>query len=643
MRFPSVAAVSLLALSFLSSARAEEHWVEVHSPHFTVLSDAGEGDARHVAGQMESIRLLFETSIGARSGDDEAPMLVLALKNKKDFQALEPMAYIGKGKLDLAGYFRHSEADDYILLRLDAGGEHPFSTVYHEYTHYMVRDDRTWMPLWLNEGLAEFYQNTDILGKAASLGQASVYAIQTLREKKLIPIRELLTIDASSPYYHEEDKGTVFYAESWALVHLILTTDAANHTHRLQAYWMETAAGKDSVTAAQDAFGDLDTLNKQLGQYAGRLSYGYFHLALPSTVQDSAFQVQPISVEDADAIRARILIDNGREAEAEVLLESTLKADPTNARAMAAMGYADELAHKMADAEHWYGEAVKANPNDYLSQYRYAQVILRNADQARESEVEPALQKAISLNPRFAPSYDLLAHFYQTHQLKLDKVHMLEVQAVSLEPGNLNFRLHTAAELAAQSDYANALQVLQVARHIARNPSEVAMVDFEMDRIRKVQAMVERQQAQAAQQAAAPNETFDQRNTVPGQSPAAVPFQGITMISQNGSQPAISILQTAPSLPMEDPTGPEHTLEGRITEVKCYDPALMIVELDVHGKQVLLYRNNYFKVKYSTLGWAPEGALHPCTDLSGKRAVVQYSEVANTDAIGQILALQLLK
>jgi len=43
-----------------------------------------------------------------------------------------------------------------------------FAAVYHEYTHLELGIDG--MPLWLNEGLAEFFQNTDIRDKTCFWG-----------------------------------------------------------------------------------------------------------------------------------------------------------------------------------------------------------------------------------------------------------------------------------------------------------------------------------------------------------------------------------------------------------------------------------------------------------------------------------------
>ena len=73
----------------------------------------------------------------------------------------------------------------------------------------------------MNEGLAEFYQNSDIQDKEVRVGQPSADDILYLRQGRLLPLKTLLAVDHNSPYYHDEQKGSVFYAESWALIHYI--------------------------------------------------------------------------------------------------------------------------------------------------------------------------------------------------------------------------------------------------------------------------------------------------------------------------------------------------------------------------------------------------------------------------------------
>src|SRR5580692_11558701 len=120
----------------------------------------------------------------------------------------------------------------------------------------MLRDASEWIPLWLNEGLAEFYQNTDIEEKDVRLGQPSPDDILYLRQNRLLPLTTLLKVDQTSAYYHEEQKGSVFYAESWALTHYIEVTDRQKGTNRIYDYAKLLIKKEDPVVAAQQAFGD---------------------------------------------------------------------------------------------------------------------------------------------------------------------------------------------------------------------------------------------------------------------------------------------------------------------------------------------------------------------------------------------------
>ena len=84
---------------------------------------------------------------------------------------------------------------NYVLLRLDAQGEHPYATVYHEYTHLLCSGAAEWLPLWLNEGLAEFYQNTEIRDKEVVLGEPSPENVLLLRQNRLMPLPILFRVD----------------------------------------------------------------------------------------------------------------------------------------------------------------------------------------------------------------------------------------------------------------------------------------------------------------------------------------------------------------------------------------------------------------------------------------------------------------
>src|ERR1019366_5383888 len=131
-----------------------------------------------------------------------------------------------------------------------------------------------------------------------------------------LPIATLLAVDSTSPYYHDEQKGSAFYAESWALTHCLIVSDRIEGTHRIHDYAQLLAQGQDAVTAAQHAFGDLDKLQDALSTYVMQRKFMYFMMPAALTAQDATFDVQPVSAAQVDAVRPEVLVYTERRKEA---------------------------------------------------------------------------------------------------------------------------------------------------------------------------------------------------------------------------------------------------------------------------------------------------------------------------------------
>jgi len=591
------------------ASEPNDHWLEVQSPHFVVLTDSNEKQARRIAAQFEQMRSVFQRLFPSAS-EAGPPIIVLALKDKKGFQALEPAAYLAKGQLDLAGLFIRTPDKNYILLRLDAGGEHPFATVYHEYTHYLLRK-ATWLPLWLNEGFAEFYQNTDIRDKEVLLGQASQDNILYLQQNRLLPLTTLLKVDYTSPYYHDEQKGSVFYAESWALTHYLEVTDREKNTNRIRDYAQLLVKGEDSVTAAQHAFGDLNQLQSSLEDYIRRGSFMMFKMNSSVTVDAASFQARPVSGTEADAVRADVLVNTQRTKEAQALLETSLRDDPNNALAHETMGFLKFREGDIPAAQKWYSEAVQLDSKSYLAHYYYAVMTLQVGDRDHDATIESSLRTSIKINPTFAPSYDALAMFYVTRNEKLKEAHILNAQAVQLEPENLFYRLNAANVLSQQQLYSDAIGVLKQAIPVAKTPDQIALVQ---NRIKQL-------------------EQFE----------AASPNPNKTTVFQRVNGKIIGITEDTPNYPTGDSKGPQHTIKGTLRNIRCSYPTVLALSMDQAGKTITLYTNNYYKVVFTTANYEPDGDIKPCTGIEDMKATVKYAEVSDKNVAGQILAIELSK
>ena len=606
----------LAVFSCLSAHASTDQWIEVRSAHFRVATDSNEKQARRVLDNFERMRWVFQSLFPKANADPADPIVVIAAKNGKVFQSMEPAAYLGKGALNLAGYFTNNQEKNYILLRLDAEEENPFATVYHEFTHMQFRSAGAYMPLWLNEGIAEFFQNTEFMDKTVRLGKPSTQDILYLRQQSLIPLAVLFKVDTSSPYYHQEEKGSVFYAESWALTHMLFILDRKNGTHKLDDYLGLMRQHADPVDAAEKTFGPLKALQSALQGYIGAHEYNVLQMnSAAAPVDESTWKVQALSGTEADALRAEVLSIVQREDEARQILANVLKADPGNARAMETMGEIEKRAGKRKEALKWFGDAVGADPRAYRAAYQFA--VLAIDDQSIDEDlIEKSLKNAIEANPEFAPAYDRLAAFYLMRRHDNQQALPLIQKAVELDPANVYYRMNDANVLMNQQRFADAEVVLTAAIRAARTQNELSMVRQQLN------------QAREAEQAKAAFEEAQKRKAAEPQTVAA----------------SMQVV-TVPPKPRHpgQATGPKHALLGVIHEVKCSAP--MVIEFKVQGQQkaARVYANDFTKIDLRALGFDPPSSMNPCADFEGRKARVQYAEASDNSVDGMVVSIELRK
>jgi Tfp pilus assembly protein PilF len=582
--FAKICITAILLIASCSSAFAStEQWIEVRGPHFTVLTDSNEKQGRQIVDQFERMRWMFQILFPKVNVDPVQPIVVIAAKNRKVFRTFEPESYLAKGQLDLSGLFQKTFDKNYILLRLDAEFEHPYATVYHEYTHLQFVDCNQWMPVWLNEGLAEFFQNTEIRDKDVMVGEASFDNIHYLREQEFIPLPVLFKVDDKSPYYHEENKRSIFYAESWVLTHYLWITDKQQNKNKVIDYMTLLSHGEDPVVAAEKVFGDLKQLQKALEYYIRQNQYMQFKLSSAAApIDESSYKVRTLKQTDADAIRADVLSYDQRSKDARELLDTVLKADPDNVQAHETMGSLELQDRNISSARKWYEEAVKLGSQNYFAYYYAATLPMGLASSEQNKEIESNLRTAIRLNPRFAQAYGQLASL-----------------------------------LMVKEQFADAQALLQTLIKTSSSPSDAAMAH-------RMLAQIEQMQTARAQAAVFAKAQMDEQ-------------------SKMEKVNAVDIEDAGPKHPTEPADGPKHETLGVIRGVQCSYPSVIEFKVESAKKTVSLYNNNYYKLEFSSYGFMPEGDLNPCKGIEGMKARVQYTDSSDKTVDGQAVAVELRK
>jgi len=491
--------VLFLLAAFVPFAGAQvDAWLQVTTPHFVVISNSTEKEARHAASQFERMRSVFARVFPDENIDTATPIVVLAVQDKRNLQALVPAAYLTKGQVFVVGMFLHAPEKNYILILLNAPGQHPYAPIYHEYAHFVQSRTGEWMPLWLTEGWAEFYQTAEILDNDVVLGKLDAGSWQFLQRNQLLPLPTLFTVDMHSPYYHEEDKTSMFYAESWALTHFVKMKDARENTHRLQDYLDLVHKNADVVAAATQAFGDLTQLQSDLQKYIANPDFDLMHIAGSTDVDDSTFIAQALTQTQTDTVRADVMAYDQRDNDARTLLETVLHDDPANVQASETMGYMAFRQLNFDEARKWFEQALKLDPQSLLANYYFAGAVIRKGlpDAATQVRVENSLRTAIKLNPSFAPAYYGLGLLFTLQGRNYDEARRWIEKAIEMDPGNVEFRIDYANLLNRMNKNKEAVEALELALKLAHTPEQTAAVENVLQTVRKLEAAQAKMQRQ---------------------------------------------------------------------------------------------------------------------------------------------------
>ncbi|MFZ1160568.1 MAG: hypothetical protein WAO10_22480, partial [Candidatus Sulfotelmatobacter sp.] len=95
--------VCLSAASPSGFAAEKSPWLEIHSTHFTVITDAGEKKGREVALRFEQMRSVFAGLLGKEKLYQPLPVTILAFKNDKSYYQLAPLK--NGQPIDAPGFF----------------------------------------------------------------------------------------------------------------------------------------------------------------------------------------------------------------------------------------------------------------------------------------------------------------------------------------------------------------------------------------------------------------------------------------------------------------------------------------------------------------------------------------------------------
>jgi len=459
--------VVLFTLCVLSVS-AKDQWVTVRSQNFFLIGNASEKDIRKVATQMEQFRATFRLLFPKTALSSAKRTNIVVFKSESAYKPFLPRRKDGKADTGIAGYFQPGEDVNYITLSTEGEDEDTFKVIYHEYVHYLIDSSfgRSEIPAWLNEGLAEYYSTFKVEnGNEVSIGYPILEHANFLAANGLLALGDLFNASNRDIHANTGRARHAFYAESWALVHLLMTTGRNSLLSKFVAGLNNDLPPEQAFKAA---FGTgYEDMEKQLRKYVSQGKFNYQILTLKDQLAVASGQtVTPIDDAQTNAYLGDLLYHSNRLAEAETYLAKALAADPRSVLANTAMGMSKVRQENYAEAEKYLDAAVSGDANDYKALYWYATLIVRESTKGlMGSEIPPEkakkaadlLARAIKIKPDSAESADMLAFIALVRQEGLDKALTVLKTALNAQPGNQRLALRIIDILLAKQQYDEAL------------------------------------------------------------------------------------------------------------------------------------------------------------------------------------------
>ena len=496
---PSVLFLALLCLSAPTFAADQTQWLRISSDHFIVLTDAGEKKGHEVVARFEQMRGMFGALLGLHKLKMSEPLEIIAFRSDKDFAQIAPMRG-GKPITDPAFVLT---GDDRIFVVLDLFEPDSWRAVEHQFAHYLLNYNYPPTQAWFDEGFAEYFSSISFTAKQVEVGADPtlnpLYQTDILDNQTQVSGLKSHTEILSAPAWlawpdlfgmknrvvngQEGMHHTLFYAQSWMLVHYLINQNKLAQTG---TYFDLVENQKlPAEQAVQQAYGmTIAQLDKAVKDYFHSLKpladalYASKQANPPLTSAVVYQQPLPVEVDDVGssrreiaAVEAQALVDEmelripERRAQAVQQLQQ-LAGDPKTDTAVAhrALAWAHVQKGETEKAFEELSTALEMGPSDPWVRFGMAEASYHSGEKGAKvqglANTIHSLQLVINEFPDLAEAYALLGWARLVGGGTNSAIEAMTT-AIQLSPRNESYQLRLAETYLATKKWDEATAVLE--------------------------------------------------------------------------------------------------------------------------------------------------------------------------------------
>ena len=594
MKFPrhisSIVASLVIATCCARSATAKEEskWIEVHTAHFSILTDGGEKRGREVALRMEQLRSVFGQLLLKNKLKMPVPITVVAFKSDKQYGDIAPTKQNMAGGFYVPGY-------DRIYIGLNLFEMEPWRAIEHALGHYLINYNYPPAQGWFDEGMAEYFGSVQI-DKEVNIGgdpelmpewhedifdnmirdpNTPQSLTQLISSPVWIGMVDLFTMKHNSTGIHEGSHNTLYYAQSWMIVHylinkkkmpevgtyfdLVLNQKVPVDKAMVQAFDLSPAQMEDAV---RTYFNSLPNLGIALDQSKKPIADPETiqqpdHFAIPMGADDIGMAVNPVPEPDAKAMIDDMFVRIPEHRDEALRDLQALTASPKD-NEPAHRGLArDHIEQKQFDAaSEDLEKASELNPRDPWIWY-YRSVLKYRKAQATRREMQGIanmmqdLRAVVDWYPEMADAYNMLG-MARIEGGGFSSALEAQKEAIALAPRNLEYQFNLGLIYLAGKKWDQAREVFTRLKE-GSDRQAASAAKQQLEELATLQKYgIRPQRADNARATVSENDSDDE---------------------EYGSPPP------KPPAPKPGSSGPVENLKGKIVESDCSKPPEAVITI----------------------------------------------------------------
>ena len=261
----------LLLLVVFSPASAQFEDVKaVNSRFYTIHTDLSREEVGPIAAHMDAIFQQYTQRFAGFRSRRRGSMPLYLFKERDTY-----LAFMQRVGIDASGsggmFFVMPDAQGLATWTDGRGRRELYEVLQHEGFHQFAYDYiGPALPVWVNEGIAQYYEDAIIVGSRMKMGLANARRIdlvkRAIENSGTIPVQELTTMTGNvwaAALRGNPERASLQYAQSWSIVYFLIHAEDGKYQSAFIRYLNLVSNGRNTDTAFAQAFGTSDTTAMQ--------------------------------------------------------------------------------------------------------------------------------------------------------------------------------------------------------------------------------------------------------------------------------------------------------------------------------------------------------------------------------------------